>query len=162
MKGLLTNEGYIVISVPHVGHNAICACLLNEDFDYRDWGLLDKTHIRFFGLKNMQAMFNKAGLAINHAEFVIVQPEESEFAESWKILSADMRKALSKNKFGSVYQVVIRASVSNSKNIELISLPVDMPATSTSRMLLFNLRRVAAKYLPSAVKTRIKRLLLKK
>ena len=44
MKGLIDDDGYLVISIPHIGHSAVIACLLNEDFEYRDWGLLDRTH----------------------------------------------------------------------------------------------------------------------
>jgi 2-polyprenyl-3-methyl-5-hydroxy-6-metoxy-1,4-benzoquinol methylase len=53
MKSLLRDDGYIVVSLPHVGHCGILACLINGDLQYRDWGLLDKTHIRFFGIKNI-------------------------------------------------------------------------------------------------------------
>ena len=71
MAGIAEEHGEIVISLPHVAHNAIVACLLSEDFDYRHWGLLDRTHIRFFGLKNMQQLFDDAGLKIIDAQFVI-------------------------------------------------------------------------------------------
>ena len=47
--------------------------MLQEDFEYRNWGLLDRTHIRFFGIKNIQALFENAGLKIVHAEFVVLQ-----------------------------------------------------------------------------------------
>ncbi len=33
--------GVLVISVPHAAHACILACLLHEDVEYRDWGLLD-------------------------------------------------------------------------------------------------------------------------
>jgi 2-polyprenyl-3-methyl-5-hydroxy-6-metoxy-1,4-benzoquinol methylase len=48
MKSLLRKGGEIILSLPHVGHSAIIACIMSEDFEYRDWGLLDRTHIRFF------------------------------------------------------------------------------------------------------------------
>ena len=157
MKGLLTDDGYIVISLPHVGHNAICACLLNEDFDYRDWGLLDRTHIRFFGLKNIQSMFEGAGLVIAHAEFVVTPPEETEFAETWNKLPRSVRSALSENRFGSVYQVVIKAEPDTRKGnkVDLLSLPVELPTLSSVSAL----RALAVRYLPDGIKTLLKRLL---
>lgn len=45
---------YGTLSLPHVGHAAIAGCLIDEDFEYRQWGLLDRTHVRFFGIKNVQ------------------------------------------------------------------------------------------------------------
>lgn len=109
MKGLVSADGFIVVSLPHVAHSAIVACLMTENFDYRDWGLLDRTHIRFFGVKNMQALFDQAGLKIVHAEFVVRAPEETEFAEQWREMKEDVRTAVSTNPFGEVYQVVIKA-----------------------------------------------------
>ena len=47
LKALLSPSGEIVISLPHVGHAALAACLMTGSFEYRDWGLLDRTHIRF-------------------------------------------------------------------------------------------------------------------
>src|SRR5207249_706431 len=52
IKGFIGPKGYLVVSLPHAGHNAMIASLLDENFDYRESGLLDKTHIRFFGIKN--------------------------------------------------------------------------------------------------------------
>jgi len=127
MKGFIRGNGYLVISLPHVGHCAIIACLLEEDFDYRDWGLLDRTHIRFFGLKNMQALIESAGLKIADAQFVIVPPKDTEFAGHWDRLPIKTRNAISASRFGFVYQVVIKAVTKESagKGVTLMSLPVD-------------------------------------
>lgn len=109
MKSLLNGNGYLVVSLPHVGHSAIQACLFAEDFEYRDWGLLDRTHIRFFGIHNMQRLFDSAGMKIVAAEFVIRQAEETEFAERWSATPRALQEALAINPFGCVYQVVIKA-----------------------------------------------------
>ncbi len=109
MKGLLDENGCIVVSLPHVGHSVIHACLLDEDFAYSDIGLLDRTHIRFFGIKNIQRLFEDAGLKIVHAEFVVREPEHTEFAKRWANTSQEVRDVLAKNPFGSVYQVVVKA-----------------------------------------------------
>lgn len=121
MKGLISGQGCIVVSLPHVAHSAIVACLMEEDFEYRDWGLLDRTHIRFFGIKNMQALFDQAGLKIVHAEFVLRAPEATEFAEQWGKMTENTRLALATNPFGEVYQVVLKA-VPNDCDGEGISL----------------------------------------
>jgi 2-polyprenyl-3-methyl-5-hydroxy-6-metoxy-1,4-benzoquinol methylase len=128
MKGLIGENGYLVISLPHVGHCAIIACLLDGDFDYRDWGLLDSTHIRFFGIKNIQALFDNAGLKIVDTQFVIKPPEETEFAAHWGRLSNEIRNVISATSFAFVYQVVIKAVTqeSDGMGVRLMSfLPVD-------------------------------------
>ena len=131
-KGFLKDDGYIVISLPHVGHNAIIACLLGENFEYRDWGLLDRTHIRFFGIRNIESLFEQSGLKIVEAQFVLVPPEESEFAGAWQNLSPQMRSQLAENRFGDVYQVVVKAVPSDAAGdaIELTSLARVAPPTN--------------------------------
>ena len=127
MKGLVGAHGYLVVSLLHAGHNAILASLLNEDFQYRESGLLDRTHIRFFGMKNIQDLFDGAGLSIVEVEFVIRLPEHTELADAWGNISPSTRLALLKNKFGMVYQVVIKAVPSSAavRGISLLSLPVE-------------------------------------
>ncbi len=109
MLSLAAKDGQLVISLPHIAHNAILASLLDEDFEYRDWGLLDRTHLRFFGIKNIQKLFESAGLKIVDAQFVIIPSEETEFSEKWNSLSYELKNILQKNRFGEVYQVVIKA-----------------------------------------------------
>lgn len=109
MKDFLNEDGYIVISLPHVGHSVIHACLFDENFEYNDFGLLDKTHIRFFGIKNIQKLFEDARLKIIHAEFVVRKPEHTEFAKLWVKTSKELRDVLTKNPYGLVYQVIVKA-----------------------------------------------------
>lgn len=137
MKGFLNENGYMVISVPHVGHSAVHACLLDEDFEYSDFGLLDRTHIRFFGIKNIQRLFEDAGMKIVHAEFVVRNPEHTEFANRWSKISPEIRSALAKNPYGSVYQVVVKAvpHLAAGEAISLMSLQV-MSRDATPRDML--------------------------
>ena len=133
----MNDDGCLVVSLPHIGHAAVHACLLEEDFEYHDCGLLDKTHIRFFGIKNIQKLFDDAGLKIIHAEFVVRKPEKTEFAERWARTSYALRRVLSRNKFGLVYQVVVKAVPENAQGtaISLMNLPVVLNEISMTNRL---------------------------
>lgn len=160
---LLAPDGCMVISLPHVAHSAVMACLLNEDFSYQSWGLLDKTHIRFWGLKNMQLLFADAGLKIIQAEFVVRSPEQTEFAHFWHQLPGASRSALSNHRFGNVYQVVIRAVPlsAGGKSLDLMQLAVPEPLSDVSgdsSAIRKTLRKFGA-YLPPSLQSRIVRLL---
>lgn len=109
MACFVSDSGYLVISLPHVGHAAVASCLINGDFEYRDWGLLDRTHIRFFGLKNIEELFAQADLKIVEVRYVVKPPEETEFAVSWRRLSAAMQGVLKSSDHADVYQVVVKA-----------------------------------------------------
>lgn len=109
MCDLLNDKGYVLLSLPHVAHATIAACLWDEDFGYREWGLLDKTHVRFFGLKNIQALVQQAGMKIAAVEFVVRTPEQTEFAALWARLTPELQNAFLSNPFSCVYQVVLKA-----------------------------------------------------
>lgn len=130
MQTLLDEDGYVVISLPHVAHSAVVACLLNEDFEYQPWGLLDKTHIRFWGMKNIQKLFEEAGFKISEVDFVVRSPEQTEFANRWRKLPARTRQALAWNKFGNVYQVVLKAvpQTAAGQGLRLEAQPIPAPA----------------------------------
>ena len=109
MVSLLNDDGSIVISIPHIGHAVIAACLWDEDFEYRDWGLLDRTHLRFFGIKNIQQLVDNAGLKIVGLKFTMLHPEQTELKEHWNKLNDNLKKELLANRFSCVYQVVFKA-----------------------------------------------------
>lgn len=109
MAHFVSATGYLVISLPHVGHAAVVSCLLNGDFEYRDWGLLDRTHIRFFCLKNIEKLFAQADLKIVEVKYVVKPPEETEFSASWCRLPAAMQDAVKSSDHADVYQVVVKA-----------------------------------------------------
>lgn len=134
MKSLLNKNGYMVISIPHVGHSVIQACIFDEDFEYSDNGLLDRTHIRFFGIKNIQKLFEDAGMKIIYAEFVVRNPEHTEFSKRWARTSQELRSALAKNPFGLVYQVIVKAVPDDvgGEAISLMKVPV-LPQEPTFR-----------------------------
>lgn len=133
MKSLLNDTGSVILSLPHVGHAAIAGCLVDEDFEYRDWGLLDRTHVRFFGIKNVQHLLSSQGMSIEQAEFVVRSPEMTEFSHRWSRLPQDVQAALQRNRYSHVFQVVSR-SVPKERavnDIYLMGLPVEQPDEET-------------------------------
>ena len=109
MTGLLKKDGCVVVSLPHASYAGMLASLLDNDFEYRVSGLLDRTHIRFFGIRNMQVLFDNAGLAVEDAEFFFQHPENTEFYEVWLRTPPAVRIELLRNPFSRVYQVVVKA-----------------------------------------------------
>lgn len=171
---LLAGSGHMVISLPHAGHVAIHACLFEEDFEYRDWGLLDRTHIRFFGLRNMQQLFEQCGLKIIAAEFVVREPEQTEFAARWPRMPEALKQALALNPFGRVYQVVVSAVplAAPGKALSLLDMPVQgvqgAPAAALAAAPLpsppaagaeSRLRLLARHHLSPQTRARLRRLL---
>jgi 2-polyprenyl-3-methyl-5-hydroxy-6-metoxy-1,4-benzoquinol methylase len=70
IKNHLSPNGKILFSIPNMGHISIRLYLLRGDFDYGETGLLDKTHLHFYTLAEVQRVFAEAQLKIDHLDFV--------------------------------------------------------------------------------------------
>lgn len=126
---LLRPEGSVVVSLPHVGHGSVVAAILNSNFEYRPSGLLDRTHLRFFGVHDVQALFDGAGLHIVDARFVLQAPERTELGAHWRRLPAETRALLERQKYSHVYQIVVRAARPVSGRVGLALAELAVPAS---------------------------------
>lgn len=54
----------VIVSLPNVGHVSVLAQLAHGEFRYQPTGILDVTHLRFFTLAGMHAMFDETGFAV--------------------------------------------------------------------------------------------------
>ena len=70
---LLAPGGLIAISLPCATHGSIRAMLLEGRWDYADYGLLDRTHLRFFSRAGVHELFAAASMQITRM-VSLVQP----------------------------------------------------------------------------------------
>jgi 2-polyprenyl-3-methyl-5-hydroxy-6-metoxy-1,4-benzoquinol methylase len=62
---LLEPEGHVIVSVPNVAHLSVSIPLLfRRDFTYRDAGILDRTHLRFFVEDTAVKLLNDSNLIV--------------------------------------------------------------------------------------------------
>jgi 2-polyprenyl-3-methyl-5-hydroxy-6-metoxy-1,4-benzoquinol methylase len=59
----LSARGEVVLSIPNVAHADVRLALLDGQFEYSDWGLLDNTHLRFFTRDSLLDFLDDCGLA---------------------------------------------------------------------------------------------------
>jgi 2-polyprenyl-3-methyl-5-hydroxy-6-metoxy-1,4-benzoquinol methylase len=68
-KERLAPGGRIVASIPNVRHYIVVRNLaLRGRWDYADWGVLDRTHLRFFTRASIEELFETADMAIETFE----------------------------------------------------------------------------------------------
>lgn len=60
----LNDDGYILLSVPNVGHWSIIKDLIFGKFEYRELGLLDRSHLRFYTRKSIERLLDECDLDI--------------------------------------------------------------------------------------------------
>ena len=65
---LLAPGGRIVVTGPNVAYWAMRKDLMLGRFEYRDQGILDRTHLRFYTLDGWQRLLVAAGYRVDHLE----------------------------------------------------------------------------------------------
>ena len=63
-RAALADDGYLFISVPNIANLTIRLGLLFGVFTYRDRGILDATHLRFYTAKTIRGEIENAGFRI--------------------------------------------------------------------------------------------------
>ncbi len=63
--------GTICACIPNVSNWSMIFSLINGDFTYKESGLMDRTHLRFFTFSTIQKMFDEAGMRLE-----VLQPRK--------------------------------------------------------------------------------------
>jgi 2-polyprenyl-3-methyl-5-hydroxy-6-metoxy-1,4-benzoquinol methylase len=64
-RPMLHHGGSLVCSIPNVRHYSALLRLLTRGWVYEEYGVFDKTHLRFFSLRGMRNMIQEAGYTID-------------------------------------------------------------------------------------------------
>jgi 2-polyprenyl-3-methyl-5-hydroxy-6-metoxy-1,4-benzoquinol methylase len=65
IRSKLSENGSIIASIPNIRYiNIFYELLIKKDWKYKDSGILDSTHLRFFTKKSMKRMFENADYTI--------------------------------------------------------------------------------------------------
>ncbi|MDR2893480.1 MAG: glycoside hydrolase family 99-like domain-containing protein [Deltaproteobacteria bacterium] len=67
----LNPGGRMIVSLPNVAHGSIAVQVLAQKFDYMDYGILDRTHLRFFTAESIANLFSELGLEVMQATHTI-------------------------------------------------------------------------------------------
>ena len=64
LRRVLGSEGVLVASIPNLANLGVVKKILRDRFEYESSGVLDRTHLRFFTLHTIRAMFAECGFEI--------------------------------------------------------------------------------------------------
>ncbi|OIQ93370.1 ubiquinone biosynthesis O-methyltransferase [mine drainage metagenome] len=125
---LLAPGGSVVISVPNVTHGSLRLALLQGRWDYRDSGLLDRTHVRFFTRDSVLAMVRDAGLVVTHFWATVLDPLGCEVEIDADRLPWAVVDWVRAQPDALVYQFVLRAELGDDDGTTPELIPaVDVP-----------------------------------
>lgn len=111
---MLNEHGKMIVSLPNIGHNDIVLKLLKGEWNYTSQGLLDDTHIHFWGINNLESFFKQAGLKVKVFD-ATYQPtlHTEQFAGEDHTLNGQMIEMICSRREGEIFQFVLTLEKDN-------------------------------------------------
>ena len=82
---LLKDNGKILISIPNICHNDMIIRMFYNSWNYTGLGLLDDTHLRFWGRDELNMLVHDAGLNVESWESVLMPTQGTEQRMPFKV-----------------------------------------------------------------------------
>ncbi len=112
-RQLLDPRGTVVLSVPNVAHADVRLSLLNGKFPYGPYGLLDRTHLRFFTRDTLTQLLDDAGFVPVEVQRVVLPAFDSELRLRREDFPRSVVEAVLADPEAEAYQYVVRAVIDN-------------------------------------------------
>jgi 2-polyprenyl-3-methyl-5-hydroxy-6-metoxy-1,4-benzoquinol methylase len=112
IRPFLSRRGRVIASIPNIAHGSVRLALLAGEFRYRDLGLLDNTHLRFFTRDGIHDLFEGAGFVITNWLYTRTEIDGTEVRVPALPMSQPLREWLRKDPESSIYQFIVRAEAS--------------------------------------------------
>lgn len=136
LPALLAPDGKVIFSIPNITYAGVILELLSGDFYYREEGLLDKTHLRFFTRKSFVRLLKDCGFNVDQLDTVSLPYERSEFSDHFRTISQKTIEFITNTPSSDVYQYVIVATPTHfyQRRSELIQQYINSVASSRSAL----------------------------
>lgn len=131
VAAVLADGGWGVISLPNVAHVSLRLALLQGRFEYRDAGLLDRTHLRFFDRAGVDDLLASAGWSMFDLSRVTRRFGTTEI--QLEGTDPQMVRDLEADPEGITYQFVICAAPNGSPVLER---PPVLPAVAAQERVM--------------------------
>jgi len=110
VRSILAPGGRVCASIPNIAHGSVRLALLAGEFRYRDKGLLDGTHLRFFTREGIEDLFAGAGYEVSEWRHVDVDVFATELNLREQDYPRALMEALNSSPDVLTYQFIVEAS----------------------------------------------------
>jgi SAM-dependent methyltransferase len=108
VRPFVAEGGSVVASIPNIAHISVRLALLGGEFRYRELGLLDNTHLRFFTRESIVDLFESTGYVVSTWRRRRIESADAEIGPP-KNLPEAVYSWLGSDPELTTYQFVIRA-----------------------------------------------------
>lgn len=93
---LLKDDGTVLTSIPNIAHNSVIYDLIHNVFEYKEYGIMDATHLRFFTYASAKSLCENAGYS----------PVEEDAAYDYFQVPASEQGLVLNKEYGNVLQFI--------------------------------------------------------
>ncbi len=118
IKKLLKPKGFLAFSVPNMSHISVRLNLLKGDFPRTETGLLDKTHLHFYDVHELERVLKEAGYALERYDSTVVNLPRKMIRDRLDALGLGAEERFFdyvNDSFGHIYQFVGKAVAAGAK-----------------------------------------------
>ena len=148
-RAVLKAEGFVVISVPNVAHADVRLALVEGRWEYRQFGLMDCTHIRFFTRESLRRLVREAGFHVTDVDRVLRPAFGTEIGVLRESFPPDVVDKILMDPDAETYQFVLKAVLDDGNQAraeafdrlatledERLHVPVQLALAEAERTLL--------------------------
>ena len=122
-RNMLTPGGKVLISVPNASYSGLIAELIQGEFLYREEGLLDRTHLRFFTRRSLARFLQDHGWQLEALDTIHRDLPDSEFRSRFDSLPPAVARQLLAGDDALSYQFIAAAEpVAQADNSRFVPL----------------------------------------
>ncbi|PXF59231.1 MAG: hypothetical protein C4B58_03690 [Deltaproteobacteria bacterium] len=133
LPDLLNRNGNVLISIPNIAYAGLILELISGGFSYRDEGLLDRTHLRFFTKTSFLDLLQTLSYTIVEVDMVHLPFEMSEFASIVEKADPVLREKLIALPDSDVYQYIITAKAGDTIRVKGNGAGIKQEKNATSK-----------------------------
>lgn len=108
-QSLLKAQGKCVLSIPNAAYIGALLSLYDDQWQYREEGILDRTHIRFYTKNSVMALLKANGFTGQVVDRVVKDLTQTEFSQRLDCQVDSVRDWLLAKPEGATYQLIVEA-----------------------------------------------------
>jgi 2-polyprenyl-3-methyl-5-hydroxy-6-metoxy-1,4-benzoquinol methylase len=108
VQPFVAEAGAVIASIPNIAHVSVRLALLAGEFRYRELGLLDDTHVRFFTRESIVDLFESSGFVVSTWRRRRIELGDAEIDPPADVPN-DVRAWLGSDPELTTYQFIVRA-----------------------------------------------------
>lgn len=122
VKKLLKEDGNIYVSIPNITHNDVILKMFNNEFEYTKVGLLDNTHVHFWGYNDIEPFADNCGLKVVDIEATYCELGMTEQYVGKELpFTQEFLNYFRERECGRVYQFIVTLREKNNESSNLVN-----------------------------------------